>query len=188
MRTPDFDRLYREHPDPFLVGTSWYERRKRAVVLASLVRPTYRLAWDVAAGTVHLASDLSSRCEAVVASDASSVAVEALTSLPRNVTALTSALPEIPDAACAADLAVVSEVLYYLDDDARAATVANLANLSAEIVCVQWCHHPDDAYISGPEADAELAHRLQPTFRRTVHHTDEDFILSTFVRTEESHP
>lgn len=197
--TPDFDALYRADPDPFGVGTRWYEVRKRALVMACLSRSTYRLAWDAAAGTGHLARDLAYRCDAVIASDASAVAVAALTNVPSNatgaatalppgVTALHSALPAIPEPARSADLAVVSEVLYYLDDDARAATAAALASLQAEIVCVQWRHHPEDAYISGEAADAELASRLAPSFRRVVHHAEPDFLISTFLPSGQEPP
>ena len=73
---PDVDAWYAEQDDPFGVGTRWYERRKRAVVAAALQRERYRLCWDAACGTGHLAQDLVPRCERLVASDAAARAVE----------------------------------------------------------------------------------------------------------------
>lgn len=187
--TPDFDALYRADPDPFAVGSRWYERRKIAVVLASLSRPGYGVGWDAAAGTGHLAAGLASRCRRILATDASAVAVQALTGqqegpaasqiLPANVTVRRSALPELPAEALAADLVVVSEVLYYLPDRERAATLQMLSGLDAEIVAVHWRHHPEDTYLSGAAATRELHSVLTGAgFTRAVAHEDTDFVLS----------
>lgn len=179
--TPDFDALYRADPDPFEVGSRWYERRKIAVVLASLSRPEYSAGWDAAAGTGHLARGLAARCRRVLATDASAVAVQAQAAadLPANVTLRQSALPELPDEARAADLVVVSEVLYYLPDRDRAATLQMLAGLEAEIVAVHWRHHPEDTYLSGAETTRELHSVLtEAGFTRAVAHEDTDFVLS----------
>ena len=45
---PDFDAMYDADPDPWEVETSWYERRKLAVHLASLPRERYATAWEPA--------------------------------------------------------------------------------------------------------------------------------------------
>ncbi len=36
---PDFEALYVRDPDPWQVGSSWYEQRKLSIVLASLPKP-----------------------------------------------------------------------------------------------------------------------------------------------------
>lgn len=180
--TPDFDALYRADPDPFRVATSWYEQRKIAVVLAALTRPRYRLAWDVAAGTGHLVAALAARCERLLATDASAVAVAGWQDLPDHVTAAHSALPDLPPAAHGADLVLVSEVLYYLDADQRAATVRMLAGLGAEIVAVTWRHHPHDAYASGAQVLAELDTALPAAgFSVAVRHEEPDFLLTGYL-------
>ena len=74
--TPDFEEMYRADPDPWEVGTSWYERRKTALVMAMLRRETYRLAWDPACGTGDLAVELATRCERLVCSDLSETACD----------------------------------------------------------------------------------------------------------------
>lgn len=178
---PDFDALYREDPDPFRVGTRWYEQRKLGVVGACLLRSEYRLAWDPAAGTGHLARILSERCGCVIATDASQVAVDGMADMPENVHVARSCLPALPASAGAADLVVLSEVLYYLPDDARATTAGMLRRLDAEIVCVHWRHHPHDAPISGLAALEELGERLGEAFTRTVSHEEPEFVLASFV-------
>lgn len=202
-QTPDFDALYRSDPDPFAVGSSWYERRKIAVVLASLARREYALAWDAAAGTGHLALELSARCRHVVATDASAVAVASMSQPAPTVgsgeavddppvrawapgtgrlTVRQSALPALPAEARAADLVIVSEVLYYLPGPARAATVQMLAGLDAEIVTVHWRHHPEDAHLSGEDCTREVDVALTGAgYLRAVLHEDRDFVLSTHL-------
>ena len=124
---PDFDAKYRADPDPWDVGGSPYEQRKRGVVLAGLRRPRYAGAWDPACGTGHLTADLAARCDRVVASDASPTAARLAAERCAGLAVAVShrALPEAPeDGAFAPDLVLLSEVFYYLSDAERAATVA----------------------------------------------------------------
>ena len=75
FEVPDFDAIYRADPDPFEVRSSFYEARKLDLLLACLARPTYATAWDPACGVGELAARLASRCDLVLASDASLEAV-----------------------------------------------------------------------------------------------------------------
>ena len=186
---PDFDAYYRADPDPWDVGGSFYEQRKRAVVLASLRQARYANAWDPACGTGHLTADLAHRCDRVVASDASATAAalagERCAGLPVSVSH--RALPEPPaDAAFVPGLLVLSEVFYYLADPVRAATVAlvdRLAARDAELVCVHWDGAPDDAWLSGRGAQAELVCQLVARgWKQRIHHEDEEFLLDTVTR------
>ena len=63
-----FTELYADGADPWRAD-SWYERRKRAVVLASLPRERYRRAFEPGCGTGELTLELAARCGAVLASD-----------------------------------------------------------------------------------------------------------------------
>lgn len=191
---PDFDAMYAGNPDPWDVGGSFYEQRKRAVVLAGLRRARYVSAWDPACGTGHLTADLAARCDRVVASDASATATglarERCAGLP--VTVSHRALPDAPDApdaldgGFAPDLLVLSEVFYYLPDPVRAATVAlvdRLAAPDAEVVCVHWDGAPDDAWLSGRGAQSELVAQLVARgWTQRIHHEDEGFLLDTVTR------
>ena len=107
MRRPDFETLYQHDADPFDVATSWYERRKEAVLLSSLTREHYASAWDAACGTGHLAHALGERCDRVLATDASPTAVRLTADRTRDaprVRALVSRLPVRPVEAAAVEL------------------------------------------------------------------------------------
>lgn len=185
----DFDDVYRHDPDPFGVATTWYERRKIDVVLAALARPEYDVAWDCACGTGELAARLASRCASLAATDASPEAVRLTrqrTGSDPAVRCQVNRLPDVPEMTRPV-LVVVSEVLYYLDDEGRAKTCTALASTAGqEIVCVNWRHHPRDAHVSGADAVAELDEVLTTRgWRRTVRHEEADFLLSAWQSGEE---
>ena len=164
---------------------SWYERRKRAVVLASLPRERYRRAFEPGCGAGELTRDLAARCDAVLASDPVAEAV-------RRARERTAGLPEVrveqaalPDAVPAepVDLAVFSEVLYYLDDATVSAvldrTVAALPS-GADVVVVHWRGWPPEA-----PRDAEATHRMvraRPELTAVVEHVDDGFVLLVMRR------
>jgi trans-aconitate methyltransferase len=185
----DFEALYRRDNDPFGVASSWYECRKEQVLAASLTRSRYAFAWDSACGTGHLAHRLAGRCDRVLATDASSAAVgltAALTEGLSHVECRVSALPEIPGAAREADLTVVAEVLYYLPDTARIASIEALARQRGELASVHWRHHPHDAHLSGADVTDELHRALTAGgWTRVVRHEDEDFVLAAWRRPED---
>lgn len=185
---PDFDAYYRADPDPWDVGGSPYEQRKRAIVVAGLRRARYAAAWDPACGTGHLTADVAVRCDRVVASDASAtaaaLAADRCAALP--VTVTHRALPEPPDEGFAPDLVLLSEVFYYLSDAERAATVALVDDRAApacEVVCVHWAGAPADAWLSGPAAQLEVVSQLAARgWTHRVQHRDDGFLLDTLTR------
>jgi SAM-dependent methyltransferase len=186
---PDFETLYRANHDPWRVGSSRYERRKLEIVLACLSRPRYRLAWDPACGTGHLAVRLAERCDQVLASDESETAVALTASECRgldNVTCRVLRLPTIPADVGAPDLIVLSEFFYYLADAARAKTIALLDRVAAthcELLAVHWRHVPSDAWLGGAGAQQEIVTRLASLgWTQRVHHDDEEFILDIVDR------
>ena len=180
--------MYAADPDPWSVGTSAYERRKRAVVLACLRRERYTTAWDPACGTGHLAADLAGRCDRVVASDASPTAarIAAQRCAGLSVDVAHRALPDAPGADVRPDLVMLSEVVYYLPDAVRAATVALVderAARAAEVVVVHWDGAPDDAWLSGPAAQLEVVAQLaERGWAHRIHHDDDGFLLDTLTR------
>lgn len=188
---PDFEALYRRDQDPYRVRTSWYERRKLAVLLASLSRVTYAVGWDPACGTGDLALALASRCGRVLASDLSDRAVQITQELVAGHAAIevtTRSLPAPPVAGHRPDLVILAEVLYYLPESTRARTYAMVdqvaaRELPAEIVTVQWRHHPGDAYLSGAAVTGELGTALGGRgWTAAVRHDDMDFVLASWIR------
>ncbi len=194
---PDFDRMYAHDPDPWRVATSWYEQRKLDVVLAAFRRPTYQLAWDAGCGTGELAARIARRCHEVVATDLSERAVEltrrrVADAGAMNVTVQVNALPNVPTAFDAttrpADLIVLSEFLYYLDAEQRAATwklLDGIAGPETDVVAVHWRPEPEDAWLSGEAVQRELNdHLIDNGWCRVVTHTDVEFVMACWSRAD----
>jgi LmbE family N-acetylglucosaminyl deacetylase len=170
--------------DPWRAG-SWYERRKRAVVLASLPRERYRRAFEPGCGTGDLTRDLAARSDEVLASDPVAEAV-------RRARAHTADLPSVrveqaalPDAVPAEpfDLVVFSEVLYYLDHPTVTAVLdRTLAVLPSggDVVVVHWSGWPPEA-----PRDAAATHRMvraRSELTPVVEHLDDGFVLLVLRR------
>lgn len=62
-----FDRVHSDAEDPWDVDTSWYERRKREVLLGCLPRPRYERVLDIGCSTGALTAELAQRAGAVTA-------------------------------------------------------------------------------------------------------------------------
>lgn len=181
---PDFDAMYELDPDPWDVATSWYERRKLAVLLASLPRERYASAWEPGSGPGLTTRALAARTDRLLASDGSAVAVglaeRACVGLG-HVTLALSTLPDVPlDGPVG--LVVAAEFLYYLPDRAGALDALwGVTEPGGHLVLVHWRHRPEDAYLSGEEMQEEaavVAARQGST--RLVHHRDADFRLDVY--------
>ena len=170
-----FADLYGADADPWQTRTSWYERRKRDVVLACLPREHYRHAAEPGCGLGELTAALVARCDRVTASDPVAWAVEATRQATDGaVSVLRAALPDGQAIPRDADLVVLSEVLYYLSDD-DVAQVADLVPTGADVVLVHWRGWPAEA-----PRDAAATHRLlidDARFATVVEHVDEGFLL-----------
>jgi LmbE family N-acetylglucosaminyl deacetylase len=173
-----FVELYGDD-DPWGVATKWYERRKRAVVLASLPHERYGTAVEPACGTGILTRDLAGRCDRVLASDPVPAAVrrcrEHTADLP-NVEVTPGALPDLP--AEPADLVVFSEILYYLGDDDLAASVEAAVDRlrpNGHLLSVHWLPWAAEAPRDGMAAHRHLL--AHPALDTLVEHMDERFVL-----------
>ncbi len=189
---PDFDALYRSDADPWSVGSSFYEQRKLALVLAALARPRYRLGWDPACGTGHLTAALAERCDRVIGTDASIEAVKvARTRCADRPQVAVEQLAAQDDPAAVitepVDLVAISEFLYYLDEEDRATALAHATAAcepGAELISVHWRPHPHDAWLSGAAVQAQLVDRLRRDgWQPLVHLDDPDFVLDSLQRT-----
>lgn len=181
-----FDRLYRDDADPWQVRTSWYERRKRRVLLASLPRERYRLAAEPGCGLGALTADLAGRCDRLVATDVADAAVRATADavaahpgvdVARAGTDDDRAIPE------GADLVVLSEFLYYLPGPQVGAVLDRVGRAlvpGGDLVLLHWRGWPAEA-----PADAAAVHRRvvdDDRFDLLVDHVDEDFLLHVVRR------
>lgn len=177
-----FDAAYAESADPWSVRTSWYERRKRELLLASLPAERYGTVWEPGCSIGLIAVELAARAGRVEASDVSPRAValaqEATDGLD-HVRVVVARLPDDPapygPGEC--DLVMLSEVLYYLDAPHRVATIELARQLLApggDLVVVHFREHPFDAHCSGEQGNREV---VEAFGEHVVHHLDDGFVL-----------
>lgn len=179
-----FTELYADGNDPWR-STSWYERRKRAVVLASLPRERYRAAFEPGCGTGELTVDLATRCDRIVASDPVSGAVERARHATAALPGVSVTQAELPAAVPgeSVDLAVFSEVLYYLADPVLDTTLDRILDVLApggDLIVVHWRGWPAEA-----PRNATTTHRVlrsRPELEVLVEHVDEEFLLHVLRR------
>jgi LmbE family N-acetylglucosaminyl deacetylase/SAM-dependent methyltransferase len=185
MTAEYFEAFHQRHADPWGFDTRWYERRKRALTLASLPRRRYRSALEVGCSTGRLTTELAGRCEQLLAVDIAAEAVaraQANLSRKPHVTVRQATLPrEWPDGRF--DLIVLSEVGYYWSrDDLTRAILAVDDSLAAdgELVLCHW-RHPVESYpLSGDEVHRAFEHSSAVT--RVAHHVEDDFVLAVYTR------
>lgn len=182
-----FETMYRNNPDPWGFRTSWYERRKYAITLASLPREHYENVWEPGCSIGVLTRGLAERADRVDASDVSETAVAtARLEVPENVTIEQVTLPARPERV-GYDLVVLSELLYYLPEDDREQVLLDAEAVTAEgadLVVVHWRHHPGDAHAAGADVNEQV--RSRPGWHSVVRHEEPDFVLDVLTRSTPS--
>ena len=159
-----FDALYAADPDPWNFEASPYERAKYALTLNAMRKPRYRSCLEVGCSIGVLTRSLASRCNTVIAVDASlTPIVEArrrCADLP-GVRFEQMFVPEQwPDEMF--DLILLSEVVYYLsrEDVGRlAASVTRSVGSDGSVILVHWTGSTDYP-LSGDEAVAFFIERM----------------------------
>lgn len=177
-----FDALYRERPDPWGVRSSWYERRKLELVLASLPRERYGDALEVGCSVGATTERLAARCERLLAVDASAEAVrlagDALGPLPGVRLQVATVPDELP--AARFDLVVVGEVGYFLQPQALqelAGALPSRLRPGADLLAVHWRHDGDRLPVGGDDVH-DVLHGTG--LARVVHHVERDFRLDVW--------
>jgi len=190
MRDPQplahFETLYAQSDDPWDVRCAWYEQRKRAILLASLGKPCYRSAFEPGCGNGEMSVALAARCESLLACDGAASALDAARrrvpdAAARGIHFETRRLPADWPLDDTFDLIVLSELLYYFDEDAIASMLARAAaNLApdGELVLCHYLHDFDDRITLTATVHA-IADAL-PGLRRSLHHRDEAFVLDVW--------
>lgn len=186
-RLRHFEALYSASDDPWNVHGAWYERRKRAILLASLARPHYRSAFEPGCGNGALSAALAPRCERLLASDGAAAALDAAR---RNVpSALAGAvrfeqrrLPDDWPDGETFDLVVISELAYYFPLPEAATLLSRAAAGLAPDGELVMCHYLRD--FDDRACSTEALHRAAgniPGLRRSMVHHDQDFVLETWT-------
>ena len=181
---PDFEAMYRADSDPWQVETSWYERRKLAVLLATLPHEHYRRAWEPGCGPGVVSAALAGHVDELVASDVSATAVTLAQHRTRDlpgVQVVRSQLPEVPFGG-PVDLVVAAEFLYYVPDLGAALDVLwSVCEPGAHLVVMHWAHLPHDAFRGGPEMHAQIRlDSIRRKARSVITHVDQDFLLDVY--------
>jgi SAM-dependent methyltransferase len=141
-----FEAKYRGDIDPWQFRTSDYEREKYASTVAALDKPRYGSALEIGCSIGVLTALLATRCNAVLAVDASPTAIAAARGADiANATFQVATLPrDFP--AGQFDLIVLSEVMYYFvaADLVRVAGQCTAAlRPGGEIVLCHWLGETD---------------------------------------------
>lgn len=177
-----FDELYANGDgDPWHTRTSWYEQRKRAVTLACLPRRHYRHAAEPGCGTGALTRELAARCDRLTSSDFAVASVRAARRATDDLAQVQVSRLALPDPRClpgGIDLAVLSEVLYYLCPADVTATLDRLASALApggDVVLTHWRGVAPDAPLSAAQTHDRV--RRDARFEVLAEHTDLEFLL-----------
>ncbi|CAN5120524.1 SAM-dependent methyltransferase [soil metagenome] len=185
-----FESLYGNSDDPYQVRTRWYERRKRAVLMAALPQARYRRAYEPGCGIGELTIELARRCDQVLASDANERALDIarvrLLSFG-NVTLQSQRLPgDWPSSTERFDLIVLSEVGYFLTPSSWRDVVdqcqRSLAPAGTLVAC-DWLADFDARTAPTRELHEALA---SIGLRRLVCHEEDDFVLKVWSGDERS--
>jgi tRNA A58 N-methylase Trm61 len=178
-----FDAMYARGEDPWHFRTRWYERRKRALVIASLPKPRYTRVFEPGASNGELSAELATRCDQLVVFEPQSRAVLAAhRRLQRfaNVDIRAKAIPDDwPEGHF--DLVVLSEVAYYLDAisvDRLVGRCANVLDSGGTLVLCHWRPAVEQYPQSGDAVHARFAKDLP--FAHLVEHAEADFLLDVW--------
>jgi SAM-dependent methyltransferase len=185
LDTAHFDRLWHDEDDPWGLESSWYEDRKRAVVLAALPDPRYRRVFEPGCAGGALSGLLAPRCDELVATDVAREAVDRARDRlagHAHVRVERAAVPhEVPDGPF--DLVVVSELAYYFGADDRAAlwdAVRERLGPGGTLLAVHWIREAPEYPVTGDAVHDELA-RLDG-LTRIAEHREADFRLDVLAR------
>jgi cyclopropane fatty-acyl-phospholipid synthase-like methyltransferase len=157
-----FEEKYRANGDPWDFATSPYEQRRYDLIMAMLPRARYRRCFEPGASIGELTRRLATRCDEVVAVEASATAADQAEQLLRDkhpaVSVVRATIPEWwPTGRF--DLVVLSEFGYYFDKDALRVLVeraADLLDADGTLVAAHWRGHSVDHLLHGDDVH-ELA-------------------------------
>ncbi len=180
----DFDALYAGSGDPWAFEGSWYETRKRRLLLASLPHERYASAFEPGCATGLLTADLAPRCGRLLASDGAERAVAATSARLAGQAHVACARLWLPDdwPPGRFDLVVLSEFVYYLapEDIDRLASRARGALAPGGVVAAcHWRHPIAGCALAGDAVHARLHGRL--ALGHAVALQDADFRLDVWT-------
>jgi len=183
---PYFDELYATASDPWNFATSWYERRKYALTVATLPRIRYRNAFEPGCSIGILSELLAPRCDRLLATDINSIALEQASERLKNCAGVEVEFRAIPESWPSEqfDLVVLSELAYYFDEAALDIIVADVVQSTlpeSHLIGVHWrgkTNYP----LTGDQAHDQIGECKK--LRQLVHHLEEKFVLDLWERVD----
>ena len=173
-RAAVFDEMYDGSGDPWGLASSFYEERRRALVLALLGWRRHGRALEIGCADGRLTEALVERCDEVVAVDTSHRAVAAARRRVPQARVEQGVVPgDLP--AGPFDLVVLSEVGYFLTPLELVATLRRCEAMLApggELLLCHWQHPTTGIPLDGPLVHEQAASQLG-LHRRAVY-TDDD--------------
>ena len=176
-----FDELYAQADDPWQLADSWYEQRKRDVVLAALPRKRFRRCFEPGCARGDLSQRLVNRVDQLVCADGSAAAVAAArTRLPTSVIVEQLQIPgHWPTGTF--DLIVLSEVAYYVEDlNELSIRITESLDEDGVLVLVHWRRAAPDHPHTAETVHATL--RATTALSLIARHEEDDFVLDVLAR------
>ncbi|MDN6861099.1 class I SAM-dependent methyltransferase [Pseudomonas sp. CAN2814] len=175
-----FDAMFRGDPDPWAFRSSWYEQRKRELLLASLPRRRFASGYEPACANGETSAALAGRVDALLCSDFSAEALalarQRLAGL-ENVRLARHSLPaDWPQARF--ELIVLGELGYYLAPEDWASTCQRAAaslQPGGVLVACHWRHPIDGCALTGDAVHEYLTRAMEAA--ASVSHVERDFRL-----------
>ena len=185
-----FEQLYRARLDPWDYETSAYEAEKYRRCLALLPRARYGRALEIGCSIGVMSALIAARCDSLLGLDFAPTAVERAQArgIP-NARFRQGSVPEDwPGGTW--NLIVLSEVLYYLSDDALAQTISLAArSLAPGGACLVAGYLGEtETTLTAREVEASLLTELSAAWPRHAVHRDRDdhWIAASFERLDQS--
>ena len=180
-----FEAVYARDMDPWGFESRFYERRKRALSIASLPAERYRRAFEIGCSIGVMTEELARRTDDLLAVDVSPLAVkharERLGDLSHVRIERMEVPPDWPDGNF--DLITVSEVGFFMGtaglQQAARLTAASLTPDGNVLLC-HW-RHP----MSGWELDGDDVHRIfieHTALKVICGHTERDFRIDILAK------
>jgi SAM-dependent methyltransferase len=182
--------LYRDSEDPWHLRGTWYEMRKRDVVMSCLPRRRYSSTFEPGCSVGELTLRLALRSDSVLAADFHPDAVRItrvrVAGLP-GVRVEQLLLPDQWPTDEAFDLVVLSELGYFFVPAAwqrLCSLVARTTLPNATVIACHWRHDFNERTASTQDLHARLADILGWPLRS--HLVDDDFVLDVWTNSAHS--
>ncbi|MGS0683573.1 PIG-L family deacetylase [Nakamurella sp. GG22] len=180
-----FDDFYTGGDDPWGFESRWYERRKRALTVASLPRERFASAFEPGCAIGVLTAELAERCDRLLATD---IAAAPLERAKRRLSGMENVVLQqlgVPAdwPAGPFDLVVMSEIGYYCDAHDLSVLIRRAVESLTDdgvLVACHWRHPVADYPLTGDEVHDQL--RRESGLQILSEHIEEDFRLDVLVR------